>query len=200
MITPIEIQNKVFKSGGLGYDKKDVDNFMNEILENYEELYREKMEMRDRISVLNEGLQYYKSIEKTLQKALVLAERTAEETQNTAKKNAQVIEQEAVNRAKMILADAKKELEVIKKQSTELVRQYDMYKARFKSLAAAQTELLDSSSFEIKLENLTMFEEVSDNVEIPLSVYENKVQTELADNPLDKNQDDEEIEIINLDD
>lgn len=199
MITPIEIQNKVFKSGGLGYDKKDVDSFMNEILENYEELYREKMEMRDRISVLNEGLQYYKSIEKTLQKALVLAERTAEETQNTAKKNAQVIEQEAVNRAKMIMADAKKELEVIKKQTTELVRQYDMYKARFKSLAAAQTELLDSSSFEIKLENLTMFEEVSDNVEIPLSVYENKVQTELADNPLDKHSDDEDIEIINLD-
>ena len=50
MITPIEIQNKVFKSGGLGYDKKDVDSFLQEILENYEGLYREKMEMNDRIA------------------------------------------------------------------------------------------------------------------------------------------------------
>ena len=75
MITPIEIQNKVFKSGGLGYDKKDVDSFMEEILDNYEALYRERMEMNDRINVLNEGLQYYKTIEKTLPKALVLAER-----------------------------------------------------------------------------------------------------------------------------
>ena len=28
MLTPVEIQSKTFKSGGLGYDKKDVDAFM----------------------------------------------------------------------------------------------------------------------------------------------------------------------------
>ena len=38
MITPVEIQSKSFKSG-IGYDKKDVDGFITEILENYEELY-----------------------------------------------------------------------------------------------------------------------------------------------------------------
>ena len=43
---------------------------------NKNEVYREKMEMNDRINVLNDGLQYYKTIEKTLQKALILAERT----------------------------------------------------------------------------------------------------------------------------
>ncbi len=197
MITPVEIQNKVFKSGGLGYDKRDVDNFMQQILENYEELYREKMEMKDRINVLNEGLQYYKTIEKTLQKALVLAERTAEETKGNAVKNAQIIEQEAVSKANVILQDARRELEQIRRQATELVRQYDMYKAKFKSLAAAQTELLDSQSFSIRLEELSMFEASTDSVEIPAGVYHDASEEKLKENPLNALED-EEIEIINL--
>lgn len=198
MITPIEIQNKVFKSGGLGYDKKDVDSFMQELLENYEMLYREKMEMKDRINVLNEGLQYYKTIEKTLQKALVLAERTAEETKGNAMKNALLIEQEAVSKANVILEDAKRELEQIRKQTIELVRQYDMYKAKFKSLAAAQTELLDSQSFSIKLDQLSMFENVPDTVEVPSGVFGESKNEPLEENPLD-GEPEEDIEIINLD-
>lgn len=197
MITPIEIQNKTFKSGGLGYDKKDVDHFMKELLENYEMLYREKMEMNDRINVLNDGLQYYKTIEKTLQKALILAERTAEETKSNAMKNAQLIEQEAVSKANVILADARNELEKIRKQTTELIRQYDMYKARIKSLANAQMELLDSQSFSIQPESLSMFENVPDTVEVPVGQY--KVPEEnIPSNPLES-MPAQDIEIINLD-
>ena len=168
MITPIDIQNKVFKSGGLGYDKKDVDSFMQELLDNYEMLYRENMELNDRISVLSEGLQYYKTIEKTLQKALVLAERTAEETKGTALKNAQLIEQEAISKSNIILEDAKRELDLIRKQTTELVQQYDIYKARFKSLVNAQMELLDSPSFSIDLDKLSMFEAVTNSIDAPV--------------------------------
>lgn len=197
MITPIEIQNKVFKSGGLGYDKKDVDNFMEELLDNYEALYRERMEMNDRMNVLNEGLQYYKTIEKTLQKALVLAERTAEETKGNAMKNALLIEQEAVSKANLILEDAKRELDQIRKQTIELVRQYDMYKAKFKSLVNSQTELLDSQSFTVNLDQLSMFDTVPESIDTPVGVFgEHKEQ--MAENPLDSLSKDD-IEIINLD-
>ena len=197
MITPIEIQNKVFKSGGLGYDKKDVDSFMDELLENYEALYRERMEMNDRMNVLNEGLQYYKTIEKTLQKALVLAERTAEETKGTAMKNAVLIEQEAVSKANVILEDAKRELEQIRKQTIELVRQYDMYKAKFKSLVNSQLELLDSQSFSVSIDQLSMFDAVPDAIDTPIGVFSEQKET-LGENPLDSIAKDD-IEIINLD-
>ena len=196
MITPIEIQNKVFKSGGLGYDKKDVDSFMEELLENYENLYRERMEMTDRMNTLKEGLQYYKTIEKTLQKALVLAERTADETKSNAMKNAALIEQEAVSKANVILEDAKRELEMIRKQTIELVRQYDMYKAKFKSLVNSQTELLDSQSFSVNLDQLSMFENVPEITDTPVGLYSEE-KTEMPENPL-TNVDTDDIEIINL--
>ena len=52
MITPIEIQNKTFKSGGLGYDKRDVDQFMKEVLSGYETIYRENVDLKIRFLLL----------------------------------------------------------------------------------------------------------------------------------------------------
>ena len=88
MLTPVEIENKVFKSGGLGYDKKDVDVFMREVADSYSEVYKEKLELEDKVNVLNEALGRYKSIERTMQKALILAEKTAEEEKVAALVNA----------------------------------------------------------------------------------------------------------------
>ena len=156
MLTPIEIERKVFKSG-IGYEKKDVDLFLKDILDNYEAIYKENVELNDKINVLSEGIQYYKSIEKTLQKALVLAQRTSDETQEAAKKEAKAIEQEAHARADLILADARRELNSLHSKTINLVQQYDLYKAQFKQLAAAQLEILSSESFQIHVANLDAF-------------------------------------------
>ena len=147
MITPIEIQNKSFKSGGLGYDKRDVDQFMKELLTSYETIYRENVDMKDKITTLTDALQQYKYIEKTLQKALVLAEKTAEDTKQLAQKEAKRIEKEAQLKYQIVLGDAKNELNKIHKQTMKLMQQYEMYRAQFKNLAKAQIELIESESF-----------------------------------------------------
>ena len=154
MITPIEIQNKSFKSGGLGYDKRDVDQFMKELLTSYEALYRENVEMKDKLSSLTDALQQYKYIEKTLQKALVLAEKTAEDTKQLAQKEAKRIEKEAQLKYQLVLGDAKNELNKIHKQTMKLMQQYEMYRAQFKNLAKAQIELIESESFGLSIANV----------------------------------------------
>lgn len=153
MLTPIEIQGKSFRSG-FGYDKKDVDSFIKEVLSNYEALYKENVELNDKITVLNDGIQYYKTIEKTLQKALVLAEKTAEETKESALEKAKIIEKDAHVKGNSIIADAKNELNHIHAQTIELVQQYEKYKIQFKKLAEMQLELLGSESFNIGIANL----------------------------------------------
>lgn len=158
MLTPVEIQNRVFKSGGLGYDKKDVDAFMKEIVDSYELIYREKMELADKVNVLNDALQNYKTIEKTMQKALMLAQKTAEETQETALRNAHAIEKEAMTKSEIIVSDAKRELERIHQKTVQLCQQYEKYKLQFKNLAAAQIELLETESFQIHMMDLPTVE------------------------------------------
>ena len=159
MLTPVEIQSKVFKSGGLGYDKKDVENFRADVLRSYEDTYRENMELKDKVSVLNEGIQYYKTIEKTLQKALMLAEKTAEETRSNAAKEAKRIEQEARTKASIIVADARNELSSLHRQTQELIRQYEKYRAEFKHLASAQVELINSKAYDLDIKHFDIKEE-----------------------------------------
>jgi len=181
MLTPVEIQNKVFKSGGLGYDKKDVDVFMKEIVDSYEILYREKMELNDKVSVLNEGLQYYKTIEKTMQKALLLAEKTAEETQENAMRTARNIEKEAMTKAEILISDARRELEMVHQKTVQLVQQYEKYKLQFKNLAAAQIELLETDGFQIQIMDMPQV-----NVPEVATSFEEKKTSEVAEEELPK--------------
>ena len=59
MLTPIDVQGKTFKSG-MGYSKADVDSFLTNLYADYASLYRENMELKDKVGLLNEGLDRYK--------------------------------------------------------------------------------------------------------------------------------------------
>ena len=148
MLTPIDIQNKVLKTG-MGYNKKDVDDFIIYIMRNYEALYKENVELKDKISTLSEGIQYYKTIETTLQKALVLAEKTSKETRDAAILKAEALEKDARVKANIIIADAKNDLETIRNQTINLIQNYESFRLQFKKLAATQMELIESESFQI---------------------------------------------------
>lgn len=150
MLTPIDVQAKTFKSG-MGYSKADVDTFLTNLYADYETLYRDNMELKNKMALLNESLSRYKDIEKSLQKALVLAETTSEETIAAAKTNAAVIEQEARVKADAIVADAKAEMENLRSTTVELIQRYESYKAQYKALATAQIDLLNSEAFNIEL-------------------------------------------------
>lgn len=175
MLTPVEMQGKSFKSGGLGYDKKDVEAFFRAVTKDYETLYRENMELKDKVAVLNEGIQYYKSIEKTIQKALVLAEKTAETTKEAANKEAKNIEKEAKVKANIMLADARNELESLHNKTIALTQQYEKYKLQFKNLAKAQIEMLETDAFSINVSRLDAF----------ISVDEEKSEESKADDNKD---------------
>jgi len=149
MLTPIEVQSKVFKGSGMGYNKVDVDSFFASVSSDYESLYSENMTLKEQINTLNENLNHYREIERSLQKALVLAETTAEETVLSARKNATVIEQEAVLKAQTIVADAKVDLEKLKGQLADLLKQYESYRAQYKALTQSQLDMLNSDSFNI---------------------------------------------------
>lgn len=181
MLTPIDVQAKTFKSG-MGYSKADVDTFLTNLYADYETLYRDNMELKNKMALLNESLNRYKGIEKSLQKALVLAETTSEETIASAKTNAAVIEQEARVKAEAIIADAKQELENLRSTTVELIQRYEAYKAQYKALATAQVELLNSEAFNIelaKVESLVVNETaVAEPVyqEAAMKVAENKAK------------------------
>lgn len=117
MLTPIDIQNHSLKTAVRGYSKKETDDFLDEILKGYEELYKENRDLKDKVTSLSEGIQYYKQMETTLQKALVLAEKTSAETQDAAKSKADAMMNEAQAKADAILKEAQAKSEAMLKES-----------------------------------------------------------------------------------
>lgn len=120
---------------------------------------------------MSEGIQYYKKMESTLQKALVLAEKTSTETQEAAKTQADSVMSEATAKAEAMTREAKAEIESLRREAQaqteitkakanreleetrnhvrKLVQSYENYRLQFKKLAEAQIEMLDSESFSI---------------------------------------------------
>ena len=154
MLTSAEIQDKQFKTG-LGYDKKDVEQFIHDLSSDYNILQQENADLRKKLKDFDHKLSYYKSIEKTLQKALILAEKTAHDTRATALKEAENIEQEAKMKANHILIEAKKQKELYEHKILNLMQQYDLFKIHFENLLNAQIELLSSKSFIINTEDFS---------------------------------------------
>lgn len=159
MLTPVEMQGRALK-GGFGYKKKEVDDFLEEIFEGYEQLYKENAELKDKLAVLNEGLQYYKDLEGTLQKTLLVAEKTAESTKNASLKKAAAIEKSATIKAQMTISEAKKTMDKIQNQTVILMQQFENYRQQYKQILNAQMELLDSKAY-----SLPAFEPIS--MEVP---------------------------------
>ena len=66
MITPIEIQNKEFRRAFRGYSEDEVDDFLKIVTEDFESLYKENMDLKEKVNLYQEQVSRYKSIEETL--------------------------------------------------------------------------------------------------------------------------------------
>ena len=143
MITPLDIENKTFRKQAVnGYSTAEVHEFMSELLQDYERLYKENIEYKDKIATLNQGIQHYKAIEDTLQNALVVAQGTAE----TVKQNARVEADNILKEAELTARKSVDEIgqKVLEKQLKleETEKQFDVYKAKMEALLISQLELL----------------------------------------------------------
>ena len=164
MLSLNEIKNHEFKKG-IGYTKKSVDDFVNEIVESFEEVNRENAELKEKLTTLSEGIQYYKSIEKTLQKSLVLAQKTADEKKEKALSNAKIIEKVARSRADSIITKAKNDLDAIYRQTDELNRRFELYTSYVKNLITTQLDLINSDTYKISVNDLDGYLKLKDELE-----------------------------------
>lgn len=149
MLSPLDLQNKKVMTKKKKYDKAEVDDYIDLLLENYKEAFNEVQELQKKIKTLSDGIQYYRSIESTMQKALVLAEKTSKETKDAALLKAEAIEKDANTKASKIVSSAEQEYDKIKDKCVTLIQQFNQYKMQLKQVAAAQLELVTSESFDV---------------------------------------------------
>ncbi len=149
MITPLDIQNKEFKKSVRGYNESQVDAFLDQIMVDYEQLYKENLEMKEQLERDTKQVEKYQQMEETLKETLVVAQSTADDLRSNALKKADLTVEEAELKAKEIVASAKNELDRIKTQQDEMLHQLQIFKTRFRTLLQAQLDNMSEDAEDI---------------------------------------------------
>lgn len=142
-LTPIDISNKEFKKGFRGYNSEEVDEFINEIIDNYEELYKENSRLKENLSRANEKLEHYVKIENTIQNTLLLAQNAAEQARETSQKEAEMILSKANESAQKVLDKAHNDVILINDEYEKVKQEFIKFRAKFRNFMNAQTETFD---------------------------------------------------------
>ena len=175
MLTPLEIENKRFKKEVFGYNQVEVEDFLSVVSAEYEKIYKDNNAALARINMLTDAIKQYKSMEETLQNAMIVAQKSGEEIRAEASASSSRIVADAETQAQNIIADARRKAaeisykaeeikrvsEVFKKQTIELLmEQLDVIK---KGHSSSSSEFAISESFEVAEDNEDLIVESSNS-------------------------------------
>lgn len=147
-LTPLDIHNKEFGRGFRGYNEDDVNEFLDQIIKDFETYIRENKELQNQVAALQERLDHFANIEETLSKTIIVAQEAADELRSNSKKEAQLIIKEAEKNADRIINESLVKSRKISLEIDELKKQASIYRTRFKTLVEAQLELLDNDQWD----------------------------------------------------
>lgn len=140
--TPNDLQNITFKKHFRGYSEDMVNDVLDKVIEDYSAYIRENVELKDKLALLNEGLQHYKTIEESLQNTLLVAQQTGEDIKKNAYEKADNVIREAEIRAQKLINDANQEVVKIKFEYEDSKKKLHVFKSKCEMLLMSQLELL----------------------------------------------------------
>lgn len=146
-LTPLDIQNKDFKKSVRGYSEREVDEFLDQVCMEFEQLYRENNDLKEKVQGLKELLSNYKEMEDSLKSSIILAQKTADEAIVNSKKESEVIIREAEITARRIIEKGYEKANDAELKFAELKQTTQIFKTRLKTLLESQLEILQEDIF-----------------------------------------------------
>ena len=147
-LTPLDIHNKEFSRGMRGYDQDEVNEFLDQVMKDFELVIREKKELKREVELLEDKLTHFSNIEETLNKSILVAQQTADEVKGNATKESKLIVREAEKNADRIINEAFEKARRIEIEVEELKKQGKVFRTRLKMLIEAQLELVEANDWD----------------------------------------------------
>ena len=142
-LTAMDINNKEFKRGLRGYSVEEVDEFLDQVVENYEELYKENSRLKESLSRVNEKLEHYEKLEATIQNTLLLAQNAADQAKESSEKQAELIIGNANETAQRILDKAHGDVISINDEYEKVKEEFIKFRAKLRGFMNTQLQTFD---------------------------------------------------------
>lgn len=141
-LTPLDIRKQEFKRVMKGYDKHEVDIFLEMVAKEMEDLNRENNILREQNKELDAKIEDYRRMEKTLQDTLLSAQKTTDELRKNAEKEAELIIKNAKIQAEEMMNNARKHIQDLERQISALKTQKDTFIAQLRGYLQSQLRML----------------------------------------------------------
>ncbi|HZL04845.1 MAG TPA: DivIVA domain-containing protein, partial [Coriobacteriia bacterium] len=118
-LTPLDIHHKEFGRAIRGYNEAEVDEFLDKVADELERLFKENIDLNERLEAAEERLRGFQDMERTLHNTMISAQKSAEDIIGGAHRESEVVLRDAEVKAKEIVHSA---LQLKQKSQSELVR------------------------------------------------------------------------------
>jgi cell division initiation protein len=143
-LSPLDIHNKEFPKKALGgYNPDAVDEFLDQVIREFELLIKESVHLKEQVGDLQGKLEQYKDLEETINKTLIVAQETAEDMRTNAKKQGDLIIQEARLQAERIIETGQVKARRIIEENADLARAATTLRTQVKALLVAQLQAIE---------------------------------------------------------
>ena len=134
---------KKFDTVFRGYDKNQVQRFLDEVINNYEALLMKSKKTEEENKRLVEQIAYYQRIEDTMNRAIYTAEAAGDQIKSSARKEAESLITEARHNASRIINDALLKAEKAQNHADQLRRNTNILKRRLRQIIENQLEVIN---------------------------------------------------------
>lgn len=110
-LSPAEIRHAELPRRLVGYKRRAVDELLEEVVESFGQVWRERADLSDKVEELEADIVRYRELETLLRTTLVSAERTSHELREKACKEAELIVTEAQAEARGVVREARSDRE-----------------------------------------------------------------------------------------
>jgi cell division initiation protein len=119
-LTPVEIRHITLSRSLFGYNRSVIDKLLEDIVESFEQVWRERADLADKIERVEEDLVRHRELEALLRATLVSAERASQELKEQARREATIVVEEAHAEARNVRREAFADLERMRIESMQI--------------------------------------------------------------------------------
>ncbi|PKQ29266.1 MAG: hypothetical protein CVT60_06275 [Actinobacteria bacterium HGW-Actinobacteria-10] len=133
-LTPLDIHHKEFRHSLRGYSEEEVDAFLDEVADEFERLFKENIDLSEKLDASREQVRGYEAQKETLHNTLVAAQRSAEDIVNKARDEAATVLRDAEVKSKEIIHNALTQKQKVQAELVRIKQAEDEFRGKFRSM------------------------------------------------------------------
>ncbi len=163
MISPYDIQNKVFSRGVRGYKEDEVDDFLSLIVSELDKLINENYQLKDMVRNLNQEIDKHKKSENVILETLEAAKSLMGDISISAEKRADILLKNAELDAELIQREAKENAERLNEECQALRNRVESFANRYRNMLLSEIDKFEN--FKTELFEERIFNEIDTDIQ-----------------------------------